>query len=301
MHENSPRVCVRKQTMTMVSAILSASLMVSASGSPPELQKLDAQRNPPAATDAFQAVSADITVTQGLVSQAGKPVGAPVPPARYRWQRKKNGRYWKTTMTMTSSVRPPVRLLSGAMKVLPPAIVRIEDDGDGTAPRFYDQRDNEIRPPRAADITRSSAALGGSAFAVPTGTSRATGTQPLRTIDESWTRSIVVMRSDAKARRDELLRRFGPVVGQLRGLDRFVTAVEDGSVEILIDPQTNVIREWNLVKKGELEARGSSAYELAAGDTLLRRNARVERLLPNGSGSRMATEVDLANVRFESR
>ena len=195
--------------MTMVSAILSASLMVSASGSPPELQKLDAQRNPPAATDAFQAVS--------------------------------------------------------------------------------------------ADITRSSTALGGSAFAVPTGTSRATGTQPLRTIDESWTRSIVVMGSDAKARRDELLRRFGPVVGQLRGLDRFVTAVEDGSVEILIDPQTNVIREWNLVKKGELEARGSSAYELAAGDTLLRRNARVERLLPNGTGSRMTTEVDLANVRFESR
>ena len=32
MHENSPRVCVPKQTMTMVLAILSASLMVSASG-----------------------------------------------------------------------------------------------------------------------------------------------------------------------------------------------------------------------------------------------------------------------------
>ena len=35
MHENSPRVCVPKQTMTMVLAILSASLMVSASGVPP--------------------------------------------------------------------------------------------------------------------------------------------------------------------------------------------------------------------------------------------------------------------------
>jgi len=110
-----------------------------------------------------------------------------------------------------------------------------------------------------------------------------------------------VMRSEAKTRRDEVLRKFGPALGKLRGMERFLMAVEDGSVEVLIDPDTNVIREWNLVKKGELEARGSSVYDLASGDMLVRRKSKVERLLPNGGGNRMSTEVDLANVRFESR
>jgi hypothetical protein len=109
------------------------------------------------------------------------------------------------------------------------------------------------------------------------------------------------MRSEGKSRRDQLLRRFGPVISQLRGLDRFLAPVEDASVEILVDPQTDVIREWNLVRNGELEAHGSSVYEAVAKDVLLRRNARVERQLPNGNGSRMATEIDLTNVRFESR
>ena len=300
MHDNSRRVWVRRQTMTLVSAVLSASLLASASASPPEAQKQDTQRKQPGPAETFESVSADVTVSQGLVSHAGTQVGAPVPPARYRWQRQKNGGHWKTTMTMMSSVRPALRLLSGATKEIAPAIVRIEDDGDGTAPRFYDDRGREVQPPQAADVARSRNALAGESLALPAVTNRPPSSQP-RSIDEGWIRSLVVMRSEAKTRRDEVLRKFGPALGRLRGMDRFLMAVEDGSVEVLIDPDTSVIREWNLVRKGELEARGSSVYDVASGDMLVRRKSKVERLLPNGGGNRMSTEVDFANVRFGSR
>ena len=272
MHDNSRSVWVRRQTMTLVSAVLSASLLASASGSPPEAQQRDTQRKQPGPAETFESVSADVTVSQGLVSQAGTQVGAPVPPARYRWQRRKNGRHWKTTMTMMSSVRPALRLLSGATKEIAPAIVRIEDDGDGTAPRFYDDRGREVQPPRAADVARSHKVLAGESLALPAVTNQPPGTQS-RSIDEGWIRSLGVMRSEAKTRRDEVLRKFGPALGKLRGMERFLMAVEDGSVEVLIDPDTNVIREWNLVKKGELEARGSSVY-----DARVRRHARAAQV-----------------------
>ena len=45
MHDNSRRVWVRRQTMTLVSAILSASLLASASGSPPEAQSKTVNAN----------------------------------------------------------------------------------------------------------------------------------------------------------------------------------------------------------------------------------------------------------------
>lgn len=300
MYDNSRKVWVQRRAMVLLPALLSTSLLASASGSLPEAQTLAPQRKPTGPFDAFTSVSADVTITQGLVSQAGRPVGTPVPPVRYRWRREKKDRSWKTTMTMTASVRPATRLLSGATKEVAPSIVRIEDDGDGTAPRFYDQRGSEIRPPEAADVARSSKVLAEGALPLP---AIDRSNQPLqqRPIDDKWIQSLAVKRSDATGRRGEILRSFGPVIGNLRGMDRFLIAIQEGSVEILIDPELNVIREWNLVKNGELDARGSSEYEAGPGDVYLRRKVRVERLLPNGSGNRMATQVELANIRFESR
>ena len=304
MHVNAPQVWAPRRAMTramtLALAAMSMSLMLSASTSPPEPQR-EAQREPPTAPVTVQSISADVTLTQGLLTQAGKPLGAPVPPARYRWQRKKNGRYWKTTMTVVSGIRPPMRLLSGVTKEVAPTVVRIEDAGDGSAPRYYDQRDREVRQPRAADAARSAASLPDIGLALPATNSQPDGARMPRTIDDSVPRSLAVVRSDGKNRREQLLRRFGPVISQVRGLDRFLSTVEDGSVEILVDPQIDVIREWNLIRKGELEARGSALYEGADNDLLLRRNSRVERKLPNGNGSRMTTEVDLTNVHFESR
>jgi hypothetical protein len=300
MHDNSRRVWAQRRALTLVPALLSTSLLASASSSLPGAQTPEAQRQPLGPSETFSSVSADLTVTQGVVSQAGRQIGAPVPPVRYRWQREKRDRYWKTTMTMTASIRPATRLLSGATKEIAPSIVRIEDDGDGTAPRFYDHRGSEVRPPGAADVARSSQVLAEKSLPRPIVESRAPGTQT-RVVDDSWIRSLVVKRSDARSRRDEILRSFGSPLGKLRGMDRFLIAIQEGSVEILIDPELNVIREWNLVKKGELDARGSSEYDAGSGDMYLRRKARVERLLPNGSGNRMTTEVELTNVRFESR
>lgn len=300
MHDNSRRVWAHRRAMALVPALLSTSLLASASSSLPGAQTPEAQRQPPGPSETFSSVSADVTVTQGVVSQAGRQIGAPVPPVRYRWQREKRGGYWKTTMTMTASIRPATRLLSGATKEVAPSIVRIEDDGDGTPPRFYDRRGSEVRPPGAADVARSSQVLAEKSLPRPIVESRAPGTQP-RVVDDGWIRSLAVKRSDARSRRDEILRSFGSPLGKLRGMDRFLIAIQEGSVEILIDPELNVIREWNLVKKGELDARGSSEYDASSGDMYLRRKARVERLLPNGSGNRMTTEVELTNVRFESR
>ena len=300
MHDNSRRVWVQRRAMTLLPALLSTTLLASASGSPPEAQTPAAQRKPPVPSDTFTSVSADVIVTQGLVSQGGKLVGTPVPPARYRWQREKKGRYWKTTMTMTASVRPATRLLSGATKEVTPSIVRIEDDGDGTPPRFYDHRGGEVRPPAAADVARSSQVLAERSLPLPAIERGSQGLQQ-RTQDDRWIRSLAIRASDAASRRDEILRSFGPVLGKLRGMDRFLVAIQEGAVEILIDPDLNVIREWNVVKKGELDARGSSEYEPGSGEMYLRRKSKVERLLPNGSGNRMTTEVALTNVRFESR
>ena len=116
MHVNSPKVWARRlaqslaQSQAMTRAVtlavtaVSMPLLLSASTAPPELQRAAQLKSPPA-PESIQSITADVTLTQGLLTQAGKPLGAPVPPARYRWQRKKNGPYWKTTMTVVSRVR----------------------------------------------------------------------------------------------------------------------------------------------------------------------------------------------------
>jgi hypothetical protein len=259
------------------------------------------ESRPALSPEAWTGLSADVTLNQGLLDKDGQPVGRPVPASRYRWVRKKTNGRWKTTLTVLSGTRPPARFLSGATREIEPAVATIEDDGDGKAPRFYDKQKRRIQPPQATDIKPLNTPAFSEPLELPRLPAGIADVAASRLADGGWTRSLVLSRQDGKARRTEAERRFGPALGKVSGLDQFVTATDDGTLEVLVDPDAGVIREWNLVKNGTLEAHSTSTYDAIDGELLVRRAARVERLMPNGSGNRMATQVDLENVRVERR
>ena len=83
--------------------------------------------------------------------RTGRPVGPAATTTEYTWERTRTARGWKTTMTMVAAPRVRVQARAG-MVTLPeaPTVVKTEDLGDGSAPRFWDLNGVEIKMPSPA-------------------------------------------------------------------------------------------------------------------------------------------------------
>lgn len=294
MHALPPRRQCRLAAalaLTAYAALPGAGLGAAGAGStPPSLKP----------SDPWNTFSADITIQRKRVAADGTPLGA-APTVTYRWeQRLPASGSWKSTMTLTQQEQPNVQSLLVSTQAVQDAlaVVRVEDDGDGSPLRLFDRSGQPIQAlaPETTDrLTRL--------VTVPENHAIDPGASATRPAwrGKEWIRAIVAEPGRVSSRRAALDRRYGKVVGSVNGLDRRLLRTSDAAIEVLADRTAAVPREFNTSKSSQLTSHVSIAYAPGVGNALVRRLTHSERVVPSGSGVRAVTDVELANVRLENR
>lgn len=303
----------------------------------------------------WDTFTARVTVRRQLIGNDGRvvelgaagPRGASGPATddseEFIWQRRRRGSSWTTTMTLVNGRTRTVRSMSGDV-ALPesPTVARVEDDEDGTAPRWFDRAGVQLTGPTEAVRQRFRAAavegtglavgvvdgVGGAAGATP----EAEPGLPLRALGlgnarrpvqgREWVGALVMSLADRPSRMRALTNSFGRRTGLVRGLGRYVRQAVDpdhGTVlhevlhEVLVDEQSAVPVEVNIVRGGALVSHSLFAYERGASGAVVRRGVRVEHLLETGpqaaalarvkglAGARVVSEVSFTDIRLEQK
>jgi hypothetical protein len=241
-----------------------------------------------------------IALRRQMVAADGTAVGPAATTTEYIWERARtaNGA-WKTTMTMVAAPPVSVQTRSGS-RTLPkaPTVVKMEDAGDGSAPRFWDLNGAEIAMPsaeRQVQVMGSRATAPGMSMA--DGMLRGvSGVAALPSGASNWIDAMIMPAAKRMQRLNAFERQFGQPRGMERGLRRYLRHQDDGDREVLVDAETGVPMETNLVVEGALVAHSTFAYERAASGAVLRRGMRTERVAPGGDGTRMVTEVSFSDL-----
>jgi hypothetical protein len=256
-----------------------------------------AQSKATPATESWNALSADITIRHSRVKADGAPTGVVTPAVKHHWERRLTASGWKSTMTVESEPVVTVQGLNGRKRIENPfAITRIEDDEDGTPLRFFDRKGDQVRLPSAAELrfNRTASTFPGNEASL------ANAVRPL-SFSRDWSDALVPSPERSATRRAALERRFGKPEGRVRALDRFLSTRGDETVEVLADPQLALPVEINVVREQTLVSHTTIGYVRDAGGSLIRRSLHMERTLPDASGERTVTDVEVDNVRLEEK
>jgi hypothetical protein len=256
----------------------------------------------PAVAD-WDAATIDITLRRSIVEPDGRLRGASSAPVRYRWQRVRSGGQWKTVITLLSSRAAIVDSEGGPIELENPfAIVRLEDDEDGTPPRLYDVLGRPVRLPRdplrgvpAPDIP------GLPELDLPSADRVAGPPERPRRPGPEWLERFVAERSRRERRLGQIEERFGPARERVNGLDRYVRSDGDTTVEVLVDPDAAVPVETNVVRGGVLVSHSRSEYEPGAEGAVVHRRLRSERLLRGSAPGRVVLDAEFSRPTIEHR
>jgi hypothetical protein len=261
---------------------------------------------PPAASqnaDMWGSFRADIAMTQHRVSASGAPIGIAPPAVSFHVERTRTAGGWRTTMTLIRAERPAVRTRSGVRYLDNPFLItRMESDRDGAEPRFYDRAGKPVRPPSEADLRflRAGRSDAGShpvpndPRPAPPALADPAGGPP----SSRWIDAIVAVPEQRDARRLALEERFGPPIGTVRGLDRFVLDEPDRQQEVLVDPDSALPVEVTTTRNGAPEMHTLMSYARYAGGVLARRSMHAEQTVAESS-DRIVIDVELTNVKME--
>jgi hypothetical protein len=251
---------------------------------------------------AWDRFSVRMVVRREWVRGEGGPAGYRPVSDEYLYKREKTAGGWTTRVEVVNSSAATVRTRQGD-SVLANAlgIAAMEDDEDGTAPRFFNRAGVEIVPPSLARRQQLTAGTplglavgvpGGLAAGVPSGIDaellesadawrgirkRATGRE--------WVKAFVMAAGEGRVRLEQTTREFGRRSGWVRGYGRYLKATGDRSVELLMDEDNGVPIETNVVEGGALRSHTTFAYERATTGALLRRGVRIERAASTAEAS----------------
>lgn len=294
------------------------------------------------AAGTWNRFTARVSVRRHLVTTAGEPadgraalgrvgsttVGPDVSgggTSEYVIERQQTRRGWKTRVTVLAGSRPTVRTRSGDVSLAePPSIARVEDDEDGSAPRFFDNTGTEVlmptsgvwrrfvgedgRRPSLPGETQSSIEGPGGLLGLDAALvdqAKAVGA-PRRAVGREWVRSFVMTPGSAAERRQTIQRSLGRRAGWVRGYGRYLRDAGDRRIEVLLDEQHGVPVETNVVERGLLRSHTVYQYDRSTAGVLVRRGVRVERALSQPAGAadaapaRVVTDITFSQVRLDS-
>jgi hypothetical protein len=246
--------------------------------------------------DDWDTLIADVTVATRRVTRRGEPAGFAAAPWRYRLERSRTPSGWRTAFTVQSPGGRVLLTPSGSTSSDDSnEIARIEDDEDGSSPRFYDRRGRRVSAPAGA----LAAVRPTDVAAIPQVSRRRSVHHPGS--DSSWVHGLLATPLERSERRAALERSHGRAVGQVRGLDRYLSADGDRVREVLVDPASALAVEINVTRAGMLLSQRVTSYVPGADGTQVKRRVRSERLLSDESGTRAITEIEFTSVRLERR
>lgn len=290
-----------------VPGLLAAAAIVGAMSWLPQPRSVHAQANATGASqtvspppdDQHRPVQADLRIAHRLRTADGRDAGGAAPGVVLHVDRRSRGGRWRTTLTLSAIDRPEVRTARGVSLLDNPFLVtRLEyDDESGGEPRLYDRAGRRVRLPGAVErralglaarLRRTTWDVDEVAASVPI-LSGAGGAPSLAS-------GLVATANRRQGRRQQLEARYGAPVGRLRGLDRFVVRRGEMTEEILVSPAANLPVELNTVRGGVLLSRVQLEYQPTSSGDMVRRAMRIEHLVDPSVGTRLATDVDVANL-----
>jgi len=265
---------------------------------------------PPA--PAWDTFSADLTLRRRLLNKDGS-AQLEAPEIRYRWQRKLGEGGWTSSLTVLSVAPTTIQTAKGpqpaSMKV---PISRVEIGDPRTPSRVFDTNGNLVfmratpmfAPVAGAADRRATTASQNDA---PTRLDLTSAALPADLLDRAsaamrsrdWVEHLMPSASGRAARRAALLRDLGTPQGTVRGLERFVTAANGATTEVLADPTWAVPVEMSVVENGALVSHSTLSYEQDPRAGLVRRRLRTELLLSAESGQRSQVDVEFSNIRLD--
>lgn len=222
-----------------------------------------AQEVAPAVSPMF---TAEVVVEESIVDARGVVVEAR-PATRYRVVRRQVDGGVETEMTFAAS-----RLFAKGPLVDPRGGMRIVRGPGRAGTRVYDEAGALVA---SLDDTAIAGGAGG------------------RDAD------VVYADRDLPLRAAALARQHGPARGRVGRRLRYVLADRDGETETLVEPDTMLPAEVNVVKGGALAGRTTFGYARMPGGRWYLASARSETALTDGSGRRFVskrTQIDVSGT-----
>lgn len=252
----------------------------------------------PGSASAVDRLSGNLIVRHQRVDAAGSPTGPAAPAIVLRLERRRDNGRWRTSLSLKSSEPVWVESLTGRQSLENPFVVaRFEYDEDGTPPRLFNRSGKLIPGPTDADraLFRLPDHLRDRAWNPAPILSRLAGvTGP--SMDQGPAAGLLVPAVDRAHRRALVERRFGPALDPVRGFDRFVMTSGENTQELLLNPDTALPAELNVVVRGRLATRAQFEYEPIPGGLLIRRRLRAEHATTDANGARLISDVELTDL-----
>jgi hypothetical protein len=253
--------------------------------------------------DDWDSMAVDIGIDRRLVDSSGAPVDTPAQKKAFRWELSRRGGRWKNVVSVTSRYRPKVQSPTGESIELenPFEIVRFEEE-EGSAPRLFDVRGNEVRFPTNFPTRRTAGSPApGWPTKLPMAESPA-APPPAHAEYKRFAKTLLVTQKDRASRLNDLTNAYGSASGKVHGLERFVRVGSGSLEEALVDDTLAVPVQVNVGRDGALVSRTN--YEYAplgtAGDVVCQR-ITTEELVAGAGGSRSIVEMSFSNLRLERR
>lgn len=248
------------------------------------------------------AMTAEVAIRRTRVGGDGAVrEGASPAAVKYRIERTRTPGGWRSVLRRLPGQRPAVDTPAGRVTLDgAPAVIRLEDAGDGTPVRVFNARDVEVPLPSRARLRALAAGQAGAlrSLGLPDKSGEASETSPVAAAQAEPLLGLVHPASARGARRLAIRQRLGEPVARVRGLDRHVTRDGAHEVETLVDPVTAVPLEVTVTRDGATVERVRHSYAGMAGGGLVRRGVRSERVLPGG-GDRVIVDVEFSGLRVE--
>lgn len=225
--------------------------------------------------------TADLSVRQGHGAETGERIDW-APERRYRIERERTSRAWKTTVMMEGGAADPA------------TIVGIIDTGEGDELQLVD-REGRRRP--MPDVDALTKLLGRGPTADPGGGNTFRPSRA-RKAGHDWIANIIQPAADREKRGRAIRLSLGQPRGKVRGFDQYIQTDGDRRREVLVDAVQGVPVEMSVGVGGVLESRTRLSYQSDVQGNLFRTGLRTERVdRENAERGRSVVDVQLSNIR----
>jgi hypothetical protein len=214
-------------------------------------------------------MSVQVSITREVVDKDGNQVLPVSVPIVFKLARARNLAGWQTVVTYRKHVGTPTRASSHPLDG-----ARVEFDEASGATRVYNSA-GELNPLLSTDST------GNLQGALSPG---------------QWLDGLIARDNEQPARWRDLLDKYGKPVGQVRGLQRYLTHREETVEEVLADSHSALLREINTVRDGILESHIVFDYERRADGAWMRKSMRAEQVVPGDATHRTRTIVQFTEL-----
>ena len=252
--------------------------------------------------DRVTAVTAEVSIVRTRTDGRGNRKGAAPSSVSYRLERRHTAGGWRSTWRLVRRSAPVIRGAQGDVSLdVPPAIGWVEDAGDGTPARVFNERGVEVRLPSHRQLRALADGVPGALKRL--GLPEAPGPDAARDGAPALSGAqglagLAYAAGGRETRQAAIARALGRVAERRGGLDRYVSLSGGDRRDTVIDAATALPVEVTLSRDGVPIERVRHAWSRAAGGTTVRRGVRSEHRLPGTDGEWMHVDVEFGGLRM---